>query len=463
MTERWAEREFGGAELGDRRLDARLVRIGRAAIARPDASLPKMMGTDAELEATYRFLSHPHVRPEQVLCPHVRQTVRRCAAHETVWVAHDSTDIQYGGDSEREGLGRVRGQKAGYQAHVSIAVEPAGDARRMLGALEVQRLNATPKGAKGRSEQDHWLSGVRSCEGSLAGCTQVIHLMDRAADSYALWAQMCEAGQRFVIRLSKSRRVGPADKLFDRLEELGAEPAVLEREVVLSRRGKQRGSTLRKIHPPRKRRPARLQVRARSFDIPRPQACAGQAFAASLCLRVVHVREVDAPEDCEPVDWKLITTEPIDTPDQVATIVDAYRGRWVIEEYFKALKTGCALQSRQLASYEALSMVLALLVPVAWRLLHLRTLAEAAPDTTADSVLTPLQLRILRNKARDPFPADATVADAHFAIARLGGFLKHNKRPGWQVLARGFEDLLVMEQGASAVIETRCDQSSEPG
>ena len=73
-------------------------------------------------------------------------------------------------------------------------------------------------------------------------------------------------------------------------------------------------------------------------------------------------------------------------------------------------------------------------------------------------MLTPLQLRIVRSKAKDPFPQHATVADAHFAIARLGGFLKHNKRPGWQVLARGFVDLLVMEQGASAVIETTCDQ-----
>jgi len=61
-------------------------------------------------------------------------------------------------------------------------------------------------------------------------------------------------------------------------------------------------------------------------------------------------------------------------------------------------------------------------------------------------------------QARDPFPQHATVADAHFAIARLGGFPKHNKRPGWQVLARGFEDLLVTEEGASAVIETACDQ-----
>ena len=88
----------------------------------------------------------------------------------------------------------------------------------------------------------------------------------------------------------------------------------------------------------------------------------------------------------------------------------------------------------------------------------MRTLNEVEPDAPAETVLTPLQLRIVRSKAKDPFPQHATVADAHFAIARLGGFLKHNKRPGWQVLARGFEDLLIMEQGASAVIEIACDQ-----
>jgi len=287
-----------------------------------------------------------------VLAPHIRQTVRRCGELETLWVAHDTTDIQYGGDSEREHLGRVRNKKAGYEAHVSIAVQPASEARRMLGVLEVQRFNAVPKAPKGRSGktmrgdgEDRWLAGVRSSETSLADCAQAIHLMDRAADSYALWARMCAGGHRFVIRLCKSRRLGPADKLFDRLEALCAHPAVPQREVVLSRRGKQRGSTLRKIHPPRKRRPARLQVRACHLDTSRPQSCAEEGVAEPLRLNVVHVREVDVPEDCEPVDWKLITTEPNDTPDQVALIVDAYRGRWVIEEYFKALKTGCALQA----------------------------------------------------------------------------------------------------------------------
>ena len=37
-----------------------------------------------------------------------------------------------------------------------------------------------------------------------------------------------------------------------------------------------------------------------------------------------------------------MTTEPIDTVEQVLRIVDWYRARWVIEEFFKALKTGCA-------------------------------------------------------------------------------------------------------------------------
>lgn len=466
-AQRFAEREFGGAELGDRRLEARVLRMAAAAMARPAASLPKMAGSDAELEATYRLLNHPRLKPEQVLAPHVRQTVMRCAKHAVVWVAHDTTDIHYNGESERENLGRVRNKKAGYEAHFSIGVLPGNETRQMLGVLEVQRFNNLPKAERGASrkplrddgEDDRWLAGVRLTERSLGDCTSAIHLMDRAADSYALWARMCQDRQRFVIRLCKSRKLDSSDKLFDRLDMLSSQPALLQREVMLSRRGKQKGSTQRRIHPPRDRRSARLEVRACAVDIPRPAYCSDAQVVESLSLNIVHVREVDAPEGSDPVDWKLVTTEPIGTAEQVGNIIDAYRGRWVIEEYFKALKTGCALQSRQLGSYEGLSMVLALLAPVAWRLLQLRSMANTTPDAPASTILTTLQIMLLRKRGRDPFPDNPTVADAHFAVARLGGFLKHNKNPGWQVLGRGMEELLIMEDGASALIESRCDQS----
>jgi hypothetical protein len=456
MQEDFAEREFGGAELGDGRLSSRLVRMAAAALAKPGASLPEMMGTDAELEATYRFLNHPRIEPEQVLAPHVRRTVERCSARPLVVVAHDTTDLMFGGESERENLGRVRNKKAGFEAHMSIAVEPGREARHMLGVLEVQRVNghtSDRSGPGGRSlnGDDRWFHGVRSTQVFLGGVVEAVHVMDRASDSYQLWARMVAAGYRFVCRLSKNRKLAPTLKLFEHLADLAEQPAQLHRRVVLSRRGKQRGSVLRKSHPARDRRNAQLEVRASRVAIPMPDYCRGQNVPPELQLNIVHVREVNTPEGCDPVDWKFITTEPIDEEQLLADIVDAYRARWVIEEYFKALKTGCAIEKRQLESYEGLAMVLALLAPVAWRLLQLRALAEAQPDRPAADALTPLQLRILRVKSRDPFPDNPTVADACFAVARLGGFLKHNRRPGWQVLARGFHDLLLMEEGASAL------------
>jgi hypothetical protein len=55
-----------------------------------------------------------------------------------------------------------------------------------------------------------------------------------------------------------------------------------------------------------------------------------------------------------------------------AAVVDAYRARWVVEEFFKALKTGCQIEKRQMETYEALRIALALFLPIAVRLLALR-------------------------------------------------------------------------------------------
>ena len=71
---------------------------------------------------------------------------------------------------------------------------------------------------------------------------------------------------------------------------------------------------------------------------------------ACLHLHVVEVREVDPPENETPIVWRLVTTEPVDTEKEVADIVDAYRQRWVIEEFFRALKAGCRYQQLQLES-----------------------------------------------------------------------------------------------------------------
>ena len=68
MTETAAE--LGGANLGDARLNRRLVRVAERLGAQPGASIPAACGGWAETQATYRLLAHEAVTWEQVLTLH---------------------------------------------------------------------------------------------------------------------------------------------------------------------------------------------------------------------------------------------------------------------------------------------------------------------------------------------------------------------------------------------------------
>src|SRR6266446_8124330 len=55
----WAEEEFGGARLGDQRLNQRLVTIARDFGANPQAQIPGACQSRAKTKAAYRFFEHP--------------------------------------------------------------------------------------------------------------------------------------------------------------------------------------------------------------------------------------------------------------------------------------------------------------------------------------------------------------------------------------------------------------------
>ena len=135
-------------------------------------------------------------------------------------------------------------------------------------------------------------------------------------------------------------------------------------------------------------------------------------------------------------------------------MVDSYRSRWVVEEFFKALKTGCSIEKRQLESYRALSTALAVFVPIAWRLLLLRSISRKFPNAPAKSIASETQLQLLchKLKLRD---RPRTTKETALAIAKLGGHLARNGPPGWLTLGRGLEALLFMEAGWTAAMSAR--------
>ncbi len=134
-----------------------------------------------------------------------------------------------------------------------------------------------------------------------------------------------------------------------------------------------------------------------------PEQNSRGARSASLRLNVIHVFERRPPRDEPAVEWFLLTNLPIDSPEAIAFAVDCYRGRWVIEEFFKALKTGCQYERRQLESAHSLLNALAILAPVAWRLLLRRHLAQTDERAPATAALTPKQLEVLHAVAKRPF------------------------------------------------------------
>ena len=167
----------------------------------------------------------------------------------------------------------------------------------------------------------------------------------------------------------------------------------------------------------------------------------------TIDVNVLHVFEQDAPDGQEPVDWLLYTTEPLETVAQIEAVVDYYRCRWQAEELNKALKTGCVVQERRLESLDALTTMLALSLPIAVELLALRTLTRADSTCPANTVLTTQQLAALRHISHRPLPKKPTVQDALWCIAGLGGHIKNNGAPGWQVLQRGMEKFVAFAAG----------------
>jgi hypothetical protein len=275
----------------------------------------------------------------------------------------------------------------------------------------------------------------------------LIHVIDRDADDYALFARLLQANQRFIIRGNHDRLTRQELRSVHLSQRLLEVPAVACRQIKLSMRQAKLPPGAARRHPARPSREARIEMGATRVTLLRPKS-AERSLPPTLTLNCVFVREVDPPPDRQPVDWRLWTAESIETPEDCWQVVDDYRTRWVIEEFILAIKSECAVQERQLESQEALMRLLTVMAPIAWHMLLLRVLARAEPEAPASTILTPGMLEVLeRTELRYPLPEHPTAKDALLTIAGMGGFLKHNGMPGFRTLAHGEQKLLALVQG----------------
>lgn len=441
--------ELGRANFKDKRLISRLQMLGVRLSAAPSLSFPKALPNSAELEAAYRFFGNPLVTPEGILSGHYQATRERCGAESVVLVLHDTTKITYREDGERV----LGGEQQSFFAHCALAV--TDDQRRL--PLGVCGLHTWTRG-EGTDEYVRWGEMVGIASSNLAGA-RLLHVMDREGDDYELLCQLVAGSHRFIIRAHHDRTLANSGEQATKLgDALASVEVTLEREAKISRRKGSKLPRTKQIHPPRAARKALLSIGATTVTLKRPKVQSRYSEAKrgrhrelpeTLTLNVLRVWEEHPPEGEPAVEWKLVTNEPIVDATCLERTVTRYRTRWTIEEFFKALKTGCAYETRQLQDYESLINALAVFAPIACSILALRSESRRA-SSAPQSVLTPTQVEVLRALGRMKLPPEPTNSDVLLAVAALGGHIKYNGPPGWQTLHAGYVDLQKLTLGWEA-------------
>lgn len=471
-NENWAVEEFSDVDLGDKRRSDRLLKIVGRFAANPKASLPHFLETEAELEGAYRLLSNPAIEAEDILHPHITRSAERARECDVALVLHDTTDIRFScyGDVLRENLSRPTAHTQGFRLHSSLAI--TGDGTRFpLGVLSsrafVHKGDVMNEEAKKwwaerdgilENEQERWLQGILEAEEN-APDASLVHVCDREGDAYELLGSLVEVGLRFIIRLGQRRIVfdqdGERAEISEALDKQEFIQGVTRTLKVQARYGLD--ALPKRVDPSHapKSRTAEVSFRAMKATIKRPDNRPDLSYIeAPTTVHIVEVLERKPPKGQQPLRWLIATTEPISTTEEILQIVDYYCQRWVIEEFHKALKSGCAYEKRQLSSAHALLNTLSITIPVAVHMLMLRHFMHVADSASALQLFSKEDLLVMRSLSSETaIPKAPTIHQALLVLARIGGHIKANGPPGWQVLYRGYIEFIHAKKGFLAAFK----------
>jgi IS4 transposase len=100
------------------------------------------------------------------------------------------------------------------------------------------------------------------------------------------------------------------------------------------------------------------------------------------------VRKEHPPENETPIEWRLLTDETLTTLADAVLRIEWYRRRWLIELFFRTLKTGCNVEELQLSTKERLEKTIVSYMIIAWRvlMLMLMTLGREVPELPCEVI-----------------------------------------------------------------------------
>lgn len=443
----WAEAEFGGANLGDKRRVRRLVSLAAAVATTPAGTVTGVLTSSAAREGAFRFLQNSNVRSEEIARASFDATARRCGEYPWVYVAVDGSSISLSDRLRSRDVGQVgvwsahgRGLIVSSALAVSPDGSPLGLCAQHFWARETRSTRKGKSWKSGDTETSRSVELLRQVKDRLTALpsnTQPWLQLDRGYDAWTIWKHAKDEQLRVTIRANHNRGVRETRReekkyLFDLARRA---PVLGTYNLPVGERG---GSPARV---------ARMQVRARVVTL---ELKVAKKRREHVRLNVVVAKEI---RRSNPLHWILLTTAPVSSFDEALAVIDGYAARWRIEEFHRAWKSGvCNVEDTQLRSREGIIKWATILAAVAARASRLTYLAREKPESAASDELSREEIdaaiALLQPKGVK-LGAQPTLVEAVRWIAELGGYTGKSSGgpPGPTVVSRGLLKVEILAEG----------------
>ena len=437
----WAEKEFQNVNIGDKRLNKRLTIIAEHFENKPQAQIPQAMGSFSNAKSAYRFFDNKKITFDKIFAPHNSATIERLKGNNIILAIQDTTDLNYSSHPSVANLGPAGNDtNRGFMLHPTIAVSTSNIP---LGIIDfniwVRDENKSKKDYTNlpieEKESYKWINSyIKSAklEKKLKD-VHFVNISDREGDIYGLFQKAQKTGDEtkkpdILIRAAQNRKVTHPQK------------------YLWSYMKTQKVSGKRRVRVPRKKgkpeREAILFIRYAKVEIKSPRYNKKKKLSETIKLWAVYANEENPPKEVEPISWMLLTTMPVKNLEQAMEKIKWYMTRWMIELFFKFLKSGCKVEARQLKNAERLKNCIILDAIIAWRVMFLTYIGREVPDLPASVIFDEYEWKALYsyiNKNPRVPTKEPTLGEVIKMVAQLGGFLgrKNDGHPGMMTIWRG--------------------------
>ncbi len=475
----WAAEEFADVSLGDKRLDARLVKLCDRFSNAPESPINQACADWAETKAAYRFFQNENVEVGEILAAHRCKTAKRAKQHKMVLAVQDTSYFVYTSHPKTEGLGKMSLKKGknvkkiysnGLVVHTCLAVTTEGLPLGLLDQKIFSRKLRSKKTRRGKGSKPHdhlpveekesyrWLEAMANTKEAM-GDTKIITVCDREADLYDFFKLSHQIGSPVLVRANADRTINRNSRYAEKgvvklWEHMGQQPETGSHTIDIPKRSKTKHCKEREA------RTATVTVRFGSFRLnpPRNNVKHNKEYLPDIEMNAVYVVEPNPPDGEEPVEWMLLTNLAVRSFDEAYEKVLWYCLRWRIEMYFKVLKSGFRVEACRLGHAERLARYLTVMSIVAWRLFMITLIARTDPAVTCSTLLADHEWKVLflkANKNKSLPKKPPRIGDVVNWVAKLGGYLarRNDGPPGTITLWRGWKRLVDLTEGWNLAVQ----------